>query len=186
MTLDASAISSLHTPQHVTGNGLAWLPLTCRRMRWYCVFTEHRREQIASNAIRDACFETYLPIIRQQRALGRSEIVPCFPRYVMVRFDASRDDWGKITVSRGVAGIIRHAPGRPTPLPDYAIDELLARTSSRGIVDDPGERPYDGPGAGYRPVWQDMTGLDAGARLRLLLRLFGASVTRQVVGEDAA
>jgi transcription antitermination factor NusG len=158
--------------------------MTCRRIRWYCAWTEHHRERIAETSIRAAGFESLLPLILQVRSHGQS-IVPCFPRYVLCRFDAAHDDWGKIISARGVAGLIRHAPGRPTPLPDHDINELLARISARGIVDDPGETPWDGPGAGYVPMWEPMAGLDAAARTRLLIRLFGQSVAKHIPEETA-
>jgi transcription antitermination factor NusG len=189
MTLDGSHITSLHIPQHEPARSLDTSAVSCGSRhgpRWHCAWTKQGREQQAATSIAAAGFESYLPLHLERDGWKHVVIGPLFPRYVFARFSAEHDNWGCIPNLRGVCGLIRHGYDAPTPIPNYAIDELLARTSSRGIVDDPGERPYDGPGAGYRPVWQDMTGLDAGARLRLLLRLFGASVTRQVVGEDAA
>jgi transcription antitermination factor NusG len=183
MTLDGPAIRAHTPPQHDTGRSIDALPMSCRRIRWYCAWTEHHRERIAENAIRAAGFESYLPLYLQHRSHSQS-IVPCFPRYVLCRFDAARDAWGKIIAARGVSGLICHAPGRPTPLPDYAITLLLARTSARGIVDDPGDGPPQPLGAGYKPVWEPMGAMDEGTRVRLLVRLFGASVARQTQEDE--
>jgi hypothetical protein len=62
-------------------------------------------------------------------------------------------------------------------LPDSAIDELLSRTSARGIVDDPGHsRPQEAPG-GAKQLWRGITALSPEDRCRLLCRLFGDSVS---------
>jgi transcriptional antiterminator RfaH len=144
--------------------------------RWYCAWTHPHDEHRALHSIAGAGFEAYLPLHLDRDAYRRTRIGPLFPRYVFVRLDAERDPWGRILHCRGVGGLIRHEPDRPTPLPDAAILELLARTSARGVVDDPGDNaPQDAP---YRrkSVWQDMTALDAAARTRLLVRLFGEGV----------
>jgi transcriptional antiterminator RfaH len=147
--------------------------------RWHCAWTKHGRERQAATSITSAGFEAYLPLHLERTPCWHKLITPVFPRYVFLRFDPHADAWGVVQNLRGVCGLIRHGHDLPTALPDHAITELLARTSTRGIVDDPEERPYDGPGAGYRPIWQPMAGLDAGARARLLVRLFGASVTTE-------
>jgi len=176
--LDTRDGSGLAKPDYVTGNRLAPFPPTGCGIRWHCAWTHQQRERIAASAIQAQGFEAYLPLYLQLRQWSRHEIVPLFPRYLMVRFDPDRDDWGRIRAARGVAGIIRHAADKPTPLPDHAILELLARTSTRGIVDDPGESPWEPP-EGRKPLWQGLAALDAGGRSRLLVRLFGESVTRR-------
>jgi hypothetical protein len=148
--------------------------------RWHCAWTHPGCELQATNAIRACGFDAFLPLHLQQRNASRFEIVPAFPRYVFARFDAQHDAWGAIVNCRGVAGLICHAIGQPTPIPDYAMNELLARTSDRGIVDDPAELPRDAPQVGYVSPWHGMTGMDQDARVRLLIRLFGESVTKRM------
>ena len=176
--LDTRAGSGLAKPDNVTGNRLDTFPPTGCGIRWHCAWTHQQRERIAANAIQAQGFEAYLPLYLQLRQWSRHEIVPLFPRYLMVRFDPDRDDWGRIRAARGVAGIIRHAADKPTPLPDLAITELLARTSVRGIVDDPAETPLTLPN-GHAPVWQSMNDLDPNARCRMLIRLFGERVAQR-------
>ena len=183
--LDHKPATGLDPRQHETGNTLASFPALSAGVRWHCAWTCQQRENIAAQSIRNAGFASYLPLHYQPGLLSRWRIVPLFPRYCFVAFDPDRDPWGKIADCRGVCGLIRHGYDLPTPVPDHAIDELLARTSARGVVDDPGERSWEGPGAGYSPVWLPMVGLDAGSRVRLLTRLFGASVTKRAM-EDAA
>jgi hypothetical protein len=180
-TLDPKPDTRLDRGQHEPSRSLAQRGVSCRGIRWHCAWTEVQRERIADEAIRAAGFESFLPLFLERTLCRHTLVVPLWSRYVLCRFDASRDDWGRIKAARGVGGLICHAPATPTPLPDYAITELLARTSARGIVDDPGEAPYVAPGAGWRPVWHGLAGLDAGSRLRLLQRLFGESVTNRAL-----
>jgi len=186
MTLDAPAITRYSTGQHEAGNTVAPFPALAAGVRWHCAWTGQQREYIAARAIQAAGFQSYLPLHYEPGLLSRFRIVPLFARYVFTAFDPEHDEWGRISLARGVCGLIRHGHDAPTAIPDYAIDELLARTSARGIVDDPGERPWEPAGAGQRPVWQDLSGMDAGSRLRLLLRLFGASATKYRPEDNAA
>jgi hypothetical protein len=189
MPIDASAITTLHPPPNEPPGSLATPGVLCGLhggLRWYCAWTQQQRERQAVAAIMAAGFDAYLPMHHTRTACWHSLIVPLFPRYVFCRFDRDRDPWGKIATARGVCGLIQHGTGLPTALPDHAILELQARTSLRGVVDDPGDTsPWEPVQAGYRPVWGSLAGMDAGARQRLLIRLFGASA-RRIVSEDAA
>ena len=176
--LDTRAGSGLANHQNETGNSFATFPALAAGVRWHCAWTCQQRENIAAVAIQNAGFNAYLPFHYQPGFLSRYRIVPLFPRYVFCAFHPDRDPWGVIASLRGVCGLIRHAADKPTPLPDHAILELLARTSTRGIVDDPGESPWEPP-QGRKPLWQGLAALDAGGRSRLLVRLFGESVTRR-------
>jgi hypothetical protein len=152
--------------------------------RWHCAWTHPHDEHRALHSIAGAGFEAYLPLHLARDAYRHSRIGPLFPRYVFARFDVELDAWGAIAHCRGVGGLIRHGIGKPTPLPNHVIDELLARTSARGVVDDPGDaRPQEAPG-GPKRTWQRITALSPGDRTRLLLRLFGDTVRLDLV--DAA
>jgi hypothetical protein len=143
--------------------------------RWYCAWTHPHDEHRAFQSIAGLGCEAYLPLHFERDRHWHKRISPLFPRYVFVRFDA-HDPWGRILHCRGVGGLIRHEPDRPTPLPDAAILELLARTSSRGVVDDPGDaRPLEAPG-GAKRLWRGIGALSPEDRCRLLLRLFGEGV----------
>jgi hypothetical protein len=174
-----------HASQHETGNTVAPFPALSAGVRWHCAWTGQQREAIAARSIEAAGFAAYLPLHYQPGLASRYRIVPLFPRYVFTAFSPEHDAWGKITAARGVCGLIQHGPGLPTALPDHAIAELLARTSARGIVDDPGESAWEPAGAGQRPTWEPMAGMDEAGRLRLLIRLFGQSAARYRP-EDAA
>jgi transcriptional antiterminator RfaH len=144
--------------------------------RWFCVWCHPGEERKALHSIARAGFEAYLPLHVERDIHRHSRIVPLFPRYCFVRFDAAIDAWGAIRSCRGVGDLIRHEPGSPTPLPDSAIDELLERTSRRGIVDDPGDASRVALAGGRKQLWQGITALSAEDRSRLLVRLFGEGV----------
>lgn len=119
-------------------------------------------------------FRVYLPLhlARYDSRPREAHIVPLWQGYLFVKFDVSADDWHRILRARGIGGIIGNiATGRPIPLAEGVIEELIGRTSARRIVDDPGANP---PLVGVeRAHWHDITRLPAKARTELLLRLFG-------------
>ncbi len=117
-------------------------------------------------------FRVFLPLHLERGVRpGETHIVPLFRGYLLVSFDTSTDQWRRIYRARGIAGLIGPTTDRPTPIPVGVIEELLGRTSTRRIVDDPG---CDPPLVAIeRTHWADMTNLSAKARGELLLRLFG-------------
>jgi transcriptional antiterminator RfaH len=155
--------------------------------RWFCVWTQPQAEYRALQNLIAQDWDCYLPLCleRGDRINRRPDrIVPLFSRYLFVQMDPARDPWGSIQHSFGVGGLIRHAPDRPTPVPHGVVEHLLARTSSRSVVDDPGDAPRsdiplgasvevrEGPMAGLRGI----VTLSGPARCRVLLRLFAGTV----------
>ncbi len=137
-------------------------------------------------------FETYLPLHLTRRATDRRAIVPLFPRYLFVRLYPD-SPWGEIlrhagrTTTGAVAGIIRHAPDRPTPLPPGVVEHLQSRTSERGVVDDPGDAPARIPHGAHVTVTEGpMAGLagivtmSSAARCNILCQLLGREVAVSV------
>ncbi len=116
-------------------------------------------------------FRVFLPLHLEGVGVENHHIVPLFRGYVFLNFSTARDQWRRVYRARGIAGLIGQTPDRPTPIGEGIVEELLGRTSSRRIVDDPG---CDPPLVAIeRTHWQDMTNLSAKARGELLLRLFG-------------
>lgn len=100
-------------------------------------------------------------------------ITPLFMGYLFGQWSAA-DDARPILRARGIGGIISDpTTGRPAPLPEGAIEELLAKTSARRVVDDPADDPALPIEPVERPHWQDITRLSGRERSDLLLRLFG-------------
>jgi transcriptional antiterminator RfaH len=163
--------------------------------RWYCAWTHPNEERRALDSLTNV-WETYLPmhLSRGDRVNRRPDrIVPLFPRYMFIRFDAVTEPWGSIQHFRGVGGLIRHGAQSPTPLPPGVIEHLIERTSCRGIVDDPGDNhaPANIPtGAAVTVVGgafhglRGIVALSAPDRCKVLLSMFRASVPVNVRTAD--
>lgn len=133
--------------------------------RWRCAWTHPHEERRAHIELSHQGYAAFLPFV-----LYRGRIVVAFPRYLFVRLQVL--PWQPILSTRGIAGVICHGPGLPTPLPPGAVDKLIARTSGRGVVDDEDEDAPDQP----RSRWHGLSRMTAGERTRLLVRLFGERV----------
>lgn len=171
MPLDRDSSQVVDIAAHDRGTSLDTVPQSGGCARWHCVWTEPIREFLALCELREQGFQTYLPLHLDRHADRHAErncITPLFKRYLFVAFSRS-DPWGSILRTRGVAGLITHGIGQPTAVTPGVVEELIARTSPRGVVDDPGDARQ--PAA--RQHWQNITALSASARNALLLRLFG-------------
>ena len=146
--------------------------------RWHCAWTHEDAETIAARHLANQAFQTYLPLHVERRSM----IVPLFPGYLFVSFDPDVDPWGKIRSTRGVGGLIRHGTIRPTAIPPGVIEDLMARTSPRGVVDDPGDAPPVGLAGGVKAEWRNLGALSKQDRLAVLWRLFGDGVREEANG----
>jgi hypothetical protein len=120
-------------------------------------------------------FTVYLPLhldLRFRRDVGHGHIGPMFPGYLFPFMDLARDPWRRIYRTRGIAGLIGATTDRPTPLGEGIIEELIARTSPRRIVDDPGSASFPDQ-AVPKKHWQNLGGLSGKARGELLMRALG-------------
>jgi hypothetical protein len=149
-------------------------PTTQSEPRWFCACTHPAGEFRAELDLIGKGFTAYLPLHLQRGFGARPEahVVPLFPRYILIQFDPAVDQWRRIYRVRGIAELIGVANDRPTPLGIGVVEELIARTSPRRIVDDPGSASFPDP-AVPRQHWQNLTRLSARARGELLMRLFG-------------
>jgi transcription antitermination factor NusG len=173
MPLDRHGSQVLENARRDCGTSLAKAPQSGGCAQWHCVWTEPIREFLALCELREQGFHAYLPLHLDRHADRHAErncITPLFKRYLFVRFIAKSDPWGSILRTRGVVALITHGIGKPTPVAPGVVEELIARTSHRGVVDDPG----DARKPATRQHWQNITALSADARTALLLRLFGA------------
>lgn len=111
--------------------------------RWCVVQTHPQAERWAAANLADQGYRAYLPlesIRRPDRVLPTmllEHIRPLFPRYIFVNLSV-RDPWGPVTHTRGVAHLLMTGQGLPARVPLGEIEELIARTSERGVVDDLG------------------------------------------------
>ena len=150
--------------------------------RWHCAWSHAQQEQRALRELANQGITAYLPLHCDRRT---REVSVLFARYLFVRFDAACDAWGAIRSTRGIAGLICHGIGQPTPLPDGIVEGLIARTSARGVVDDPGDPDLTSPIAAGSTVtlnagpFAGLSGIcqqSRGERVRLLLEILGRSV----------
>src|SRR4249920_3874888 len=142
--LDNTADTALSRPQNDSEGSVASLRMSCGSRsgpRWYCVWTQPQAEYRALQNLVAQRWQCYLPLCIERGNKRPDKIVPLFARYMFVKFHAEVDTWGSIEHSFGVGGLIRHAPECPTPLPHGVVEHLIARTSFRSVVDDPGDAP---------------------------------------------
>ena len=172
--LDATTMPVIQPNQHDVGAPRS-SPMSCGS-RWFCAWVHEDEEHRAVQHLNRQAFQTYLPLL-----LERRQIIPLFPGYLFVAFDPAADPWGKIRSTRGVGGLIQHAIGKPTPLPIGEIEALIQRTSTRGVVDDPGSAPPVGLAGGVRQTWRNLGALSKQDRLAVLYRLFGAGAMESEV-----
>ena len=189
--LDIRPDTVLSRGQHDRADGLVGPPMSCGS-RWFCVATHPSQELRAVGELANQHYRTYLPMHlarRTVRGLDITSIVPLFAGYAFCRFDPLRDAWGAIRHTRGVLALIRHAPDAPTPLPVGVIEHLQARTSARGVVDDPGEAdttPTMPVGAAVSVVGGAFDGLagvvqmSSAQRVQVLISLLGRTVQVEI------
>ncbi len=112
--------------------------------RWYVVQTRRgtiEAMQAVQSELLAQGFQSFLPKIRRPapppsapRRHRKAEdkphpLMPAYPRYLFVLFDAARDQWRPICHTRGVSRMFGATPERPTPMPHDAMARLLIRAS---------------------------------------------------------
>ena len=149
-----------------------------RNDNWFCIATNWGQDALAEAALTADHWRVYRPLHLRRRD---RKIEPLFPGYLFVALDLHDSDWPRVCRARGVYRILGR-PGHPQPLPTGVIENLIARTSARRVVDDPGQdasvvylHPGDhahvlsGPLAGFSGICT----VSRETRIRLLLNLFG-------------
>lgn len=121
--------------------------------QWFVCQAVHNREKVAALSVIQHGFEGYMPEIQRLRRVGRYQVEtwePRFGTYIFIRFDRDEDEWPKLLRQRGCkkyfTRILVNAEGRPSPVPDAAIDAIrayqppIARPLTEPVVYRPGER----------------------------------------------
>jgi len=158
---------------------------------WYLILTKPRRERAALDNLERQGFRTYLPRVRSRRRTPHGTtrtVAPMFPRYLFVRLDDRRDDWGPIRSTIGVTGLVRFG-GVPARVPDALKSALQSRDNVAGIQElptrvlAPGERVriLDRALAGIEAIYQAAAGDE---RVILLLEMDERVVRLEVRAED--
>ncbi len=130
---------------------------------WYLIYSKVRQEAVAKKHLERQGYETYLPLLQQQRRRrGRwvDVVEPLFPRYLFIHLDAHLDNWAPIRSTVGVAKIVRFG-ANAAQVPDPLIAALMQNEDDNGFHHLKGEpevrvgdkiRVVDGMMAGYEGI----------------------------------
>lgn len=150
---------------------------------WYVVYTRPQQEKIAVSHLARQQFETYFPLLKEQKRIKRKwqeVIVPLFPRYLFIKLKLETDNVAPIRSTRGVIGLVRFGT-TPQPLPNGFVEHLHqyvdvdsgCHLSTKSLFTPGGfVKILEGPFAGCTGVYQKAAGKD---RALLLLEFLGRS-----------
>jgi transcriptional antiterminator RfaH len=103
---------------------------------WFVVYTQPRREDLASEHLARQGFDAYFPRYHKSRSHARRHDVvssPLFPRYIFVGFDVMSAPWRSIRSTRGVIDLVRNGID-PVPVPEGTVEDIKAREDEAGYV----------------------------------------------------
>jgi transcriptional antiterminator RfaH len=161
-------------------------------LSWYLVHAKPQGEAKAQANLGRQGYEVYFPRVRElARHSGRwrERIGPLFPRYLFVRLDEGRDDFGPIHSTLGVAALVRFGSNY-TIVAESVIRELRNRadpesglhrlTPRASFAAGSRVRLLSGPLEGLEGVFQCETGSD---RVTVLLDILGRQTAVRVPAE---
>ncbi|MBL6933358.1 MAG: transcriptional activator RfaH [Rhodospirillales bacterium] len=104
--------------------------------QWFVVQTHARGESLARENLLRQGYEVYLPLyLKRHRHARRTDWIkgPLFPRYLFVLLDPETTPWRAINSTIGAQYIVCF-DGRPAPMPEGIIEEIIAREDDKGMV----------------------------------------------------
>lgn len=148
--------------------------------QWYAVYTKPRQEKVAQENLQRQGYDIYLPLVHlRKRKKGKlaDSVEPLFPRYLFIRLQQGKDNWGPIRSTIGAIDLVKFGQNAAV-VPDDFIRYLRENEGADGAHQLPevemkkGQpiRLADGPLAGYEAVFLEKTSKD---RVLVLLRLLG-------------
>lgn len=158
---------------------------------WFVVYTKPRQEAVAKENLERQNFEVYFPqleIVKRHKGELIPFIGPFFPRYIFMRFDRERDNWGSVRSTRGVCGLVRFE-GVPKAVPPKLIETLRQNENGDNLqqLAEKTWKPGDtieieqGPFAGYRCIFQAQKSSD---RVFVLLDIVGKKTRATLLKQD--
>lgn len=96
---------------------------------WYLVQCKPQETTRAQEHLCNQGYETFLPLIEQERIRRRKRvkvIEPLFPGYLFIHLDAVADNWQPIRSTRGVLRLVSFG-GLPLPVGDGLIAAIKQR-----------------------------------------------------------
>jgi len=164
----------------------------CGRLQWHVVSSLPNKQFAAEASLAADGWRVYHPLhLHRVRGHGL-RIVSLFPGYLFVLFDVTGSDWPRICRARGVAALLG-PPGRPSTVPAGLVEQLLARTSARRVVDDPlapDGHVYLRPGASVAVLQGPLAGLEgicrlsAPERVQVLFQLLGRELAVELLPQQ--
>lgn len=103
---------------------------TTNRVLWYVATVGHKQEALVQSQVRQAGFQTYLPLLFRKYSNRTVAIAPMLPGYLFVKFNVSNSKWQEIARMQGVTGLLGWK-GKPAHVPTRDIRRLM----SAGKVD---------------------------------------------------
>lgn len=98
-------------------------------LQWACVNTKPQQEVRAAIEITNQGFSVFFPVEKRTKKKAGEEIVesyPLFPRYIFVRLDRERSEWGSIRNTRGVSYLLTGSDYKPLVVSDSIIEAIRA------------------------------------------------------------
>lgn len=151
------------------------------RWGWFAVRTAPRQEMAAAKDLRDLGFRAFVPVeivkVRKGRGNTRTrpkEIErPFFNSYLFTQCTMDIQSWLKIRNQRHVCEVLStNAEGIPTPVPDRAMEHIIAAGPFREPGPKPGEmvKLSTGPWSGFMTR---IVKVDRNERITVLLPFMG-------------
>jgi transcriptional antiterminator RfaH len=152
--------------------------------QWHVVLTKARNEEAAQIHLNNKGIEVFspklvLPVMRS----GRS-IVPLFPNYIFVRFDALSAEYYQVLWCRGVKKVVSFG-GVPATVEDSVIGFIREQADSRGLIVAKSNlkvgdevRITDGPFKGLVGIIKEPP--DTNSRVRVLMAILSRQVQVEI------
>lgn len=150
---------------------------------WYCAQAKPGQVQRAYEELVKQNFTAFLPLHRSQTNIVSS----LFGSYFFTKF-ALAYHWEPILSTRGISRLIGVTPARPQPIATSIVENLISRTSDRGVVDDvslelvPDQLDLFNPGellrvrTGAFASFEGVCELSSAKRVDVLITMLGTTV----------
>lgn len=160
-------------------------------VRWYAVNTLPHREFRAKRQLEIQGYHVFLPqrlkTVRHARKLNNVR-APFFPRYIFVQLDLTIHRWRSINGSFGVKSLVMQGDV-PHPIPRGVVETMISSADHSSLLRFKDSlktgsqvRLVAGPFAEQLGVLER---LDDSGRIRVLLKIMGATIPVQVPREYA-
>lgn len=163
-------------------------------MSWAVAYTKPACELMAANAIIEAGYRSYCPMMRVQlrgnptkiggARKGETVLRPLFPRYIFTELAEDGRFMGLI-YARGVVDLIRGTDRRPQTVADEIIADIRRRETGMEFDQHVPMREFTaGSAVGISRDWGEMLGtlirLDGADRAMALVNMFGREVKAKI------